>query len=70
MDKSHRGRQFTGNDLHDFRQATAALAYCDYFATDKKLRHVVVNDLKFDKRYEVSVVSEPSEFLTLIEQIL
>jgi len=42
----------------------------DMSATDKKLRHLVVNDLKFDERYEVAVVSEPSEFLTLIEQIL
>lgn len=68
--RRNRGRQFTGNDLHDFGHATAALAYCDYFATDKRLRHLVVKDLKFDERYDVSVVSEPSEFLALIEQIL
>lgn len=68
--RRNRGRQFSGNDLHDFGHATAALAYCDYFATDKKLRHLVVNDLKFDERYNVTVVSEPSEFLGLIEQIL
>jgi hypothetical protein len=68
--RRNRGRQFTGNDLHDFGHATAALAYCHYFATDKKLRHLVVNDLKFDERYNVAVVSEPSEFLRLIEQIL
>lgn len=67
--RRNRGRRFTGNDLHDFGHATAALAYCDYFATDKKLRHLVVNDLKFDERYGVIVVSEPSEFLRLIEQI-
>ena len=67
--RRNRGRQFTGNDLHDFGHATAALAYCDYFATDKKLRHLIVKDLKFDEQYEVIVVSEPSEFLGLIEQI-
>lgn len=67
--RRNRGRQLTGNDLHDFGHAAAALAYCDYFATDRRLRHLVVNDLKFDERYEVIVVSEPSEFLGLIEQI-
>lgn len=67
--RRNRGRQFAGNDLHDFGHATAALAYCDYFATDKSLRHLVVNELKLDQRYEVVVVSEPSEFLGLIEQI-
>jgi hypothetical protein len=67
--RRNRGRQFKGNDLHDFGHATAALAYCDYFATEKPLRHLVMNDLKFDEEYEVKVVSEPSEFLGLIEQI-
>ena len=67
--RRNRGRQFTGNDLHDFGHATAALAYCDYFATEKPLLHLVVNELKFDERYDVIVAAEPSEFLGLIEQL-
>lgn|ERR1051325_1241417 len=55
--RRNRGRQFTGNDLHDFGHATAALAYCDYFATDRSLCHLVVNDLKFDQRYQTAVVA-------------
>ncbi len=67
--RRNRGRQFTGNDLHDFGHASAALAYCHYFATDKRLHHLVSNDLKFDQRYDVTVVSEPSQFLGLIETL-
>ena len=67
--RRNRGRQFTGNDLHDFGHATAALAYCDYFATERSLHHLVVNELKFDRRYETSVVAEPRDLLGLLEQI-
>jgi len=67
--RRNRGRQFTGNDLHDFGHATAALGYCDYFATDKSLRHLVINDLKFDERYEAVVTAEPAELLTWLDQI-
>lgn len=67
--RRNRGRQFKGNDLHDFGHAAAALAYCDYFATDKSLRHLVVNDLKFDRHYQTAVVAEPGELLRLLEQL-
>lgn len=67
--RRNRGRQFTGNDLHDFGHATAALAYCDYFATDRSLCHLIVNDLKFDQRYETAVVAEPKDLLGLLDQI-
>lgn len=67
--RRNRGRQLTGNDLHDFGHAAAAVAYCDYFATEKSLHHLIVNELKFDQRYEVVVVSKTSDFLQLLEQI-
>ncbi|HJP93521.1 MAG TPA: hypothetical protein VJ875_16295 [Pyrinomonadaceae bacterium] len=67
--RRNRGRQFTGNDLHDFGHATAALAYCDYFATDRSLHHLVVNELKFDQRYETPVVAEPWDLLAMLDQI-
>ena len=67
--RRNRGRQFTGNDLHDFGHATAALAYCDYFATERSLCHLVVNELKFDRRYETAVVAGPRDFLGLLQQI-
>lgn len=67
--RRNRGRQLTGNDLHDFGHAAAAVAYCDYFATERSLHHLVANELKFDQHYEVVVVSKTSEFLRLLEQI-
>jgi hypothetical protein len=67
--RRNRGRQFTGNDLHDFGHTTAALAYCDYFATDRSLCHLVVNDLKFDQRYQTAVVAAPQDLLGLLDQI-
>ena len=62
-------KKLTGNDLHDFGHATAALAYCDYFATEKFLWHLIVNELRFDQRYDTTVVAEASEFLALLERI-
>jgi hypothetical protein len=67
--RRNRGRQFTGNDLHDFGHATAALGYCDYFATDRSLCHLIANELKFDQRYETAVVAAPRDLLELLEQI-
>lgn len=67
--RRNRGKQFTGNDLHDFGHATAALGYCDYFATDRSLCHLVVNELKFDQRYQTAVVAAPRDLLGLLEQI-
>jgi hypothetical protein len=63
----NRGRQFTGNDLHDFGHATAARGYCHYFATDRSLCHLVVN--KFDQRCETVVVAAPRDLLGLLDQI-
>ena len=65
----NRGRQYKGNDLHDFGHASAALFYCDYFATDSGLRHLVNDDLKYDQKYAVTVVDNASALLQEIRQI-
>ncbi len=62
-------RQFTGNDLHDFGHASAALPYFDYFATDKGLKHLITNELKYDQKYDVVVMSEPGDFLSRMKEI-
>jgi hypothetical protein len=62
-------RQFTGNDLHDFGHASAALPYFDYFATDKGLKHLITNELKYDQKYDVVVMSEPRDFLSRMKEI-
>lgn len=65
----NRERQYKGNDLHDFGHASAALFYCDYFATDKGLHHLITNELSFDQKYRVTVVDDSGELLRLIRQL-
>lgn len=56
-------RQYKGNDLHDFGHASAALFYCDYFATDKGLCHLINNELRYDQKYDVVVVADAGSLL-------
>jgi hypothetical protein len=65
----NRGRQYKGNDLHDFGHACAALSYYDYFATDGGLRHLITNELRFDKKYGVTVFADAHEFLRELKTI-
>lgn len=45
-------QKYQDNDLHDFRHAAAALGYCDCFFTEKRLCHLVTQDLlKYDKLF-------------------
>lgn len=45
-------QKYQDNDLHDFRHAAAALGYCDYFFTEKRLCHLATQDLlKYDKLF-------------------
>ncbi|MDD2734937.1 MAG: hypothetical protein PHF56_13430 [Desulfuromonadaceae bacterium] len=46
-------QKFQANDLHDFRHAVAALPYCDFFFTEKRLSHLITqNMLKYDDLYD------------------
>jgi hypothetical protein len=65
----NRGRQYKGNDLHDFGHASAAMFYCDYFATDAGLRHLVNDELRYDQKYAVTVVDNASALLQAIRQL-
>jgi hypothetical protein len=57
-----RKRKYKANDQFDFRHAEAALPYCDYFLTERSLRHLV-NDgnLKFPTEFNCQVCSDPEE---------
>lgn len=45
-------QKYQDNDLHDFRHAAAALGYCDYFFTEKRLCHLATQDLlKYDRLF-------------------
>jgi hypothetical protein len=48
-------RKFQSGDFHDFSHATVALAYCDAFATERALRHLLDAQLQFSRRYATVV---------------
>ncbi|CAH9067344.1 hypothetical protein PSECIP111854_04082 [Pseudoalteromonas sp. CIP111854] len=63
-------RQFQANDYYDFRHAQAAVPYCDYFFTEKNLRHLLkMNSLSYDKEYSCEIVSKQSEALKILTDI-
>lgn len=50
-------QKYQDNDLYDFRHAAAALGYCDYFFTEKRLCHLVTQDLlKYDKLFKCKTI--------------
>jgi predicted nucleic acid-binding protein len=49
-----RERKAKGSDLNDVLIAATVLPYCDVFATDGHMKHLIVA-LKLDKRYNVAV---------------
>jgi hypothetical protein len=65
-------RKLTPNDLFDFRHASAALAYCDLFFTEKPLRTMIEQKhIALDRRFECVVRSTPADALaSLIEREL
>jgi hypothetical protein len=64
-----RGRDYKGNDLHDFGHASAALFYYDYFATDRGVHHLITNQLGYDKKYGATVVSDAQDFVRELRMI-
>jgi len=67
MDKK---RRFVANDYYDFRHAQAAVPYCDYFFTEKNLRHLLeMNSLSYDREYNCEIASKQNEVLRILEKI-
>ena len=57
-----RWRKLTGNDLHDFHHAEAAVAYCDIFLTEQPLRTLLQQKhLHITNDFACRVISCPSE---------
>lgn len=60
-------RKLAPNDLFDFRHASAALAYCDLFFTEKPLRTMIEQKhIALDRRFKCVVRSTPAEALALL----
>jgi len=63
-------RKFSPNDYYDFRHAQAAIPYCDFFFTEKNLRHLLkTNTLAYDKEYNCEVVSKPKDVFQALKYI-
>lgn len=55
-------RKLTGNDLHDFHHAEAAVGYCDVFLTEKPLRTMLLqNHLGLSNDFPCKIISSISE---------
>jgi predicted nucleic acid-binding protein len=60
-------RKLEPNDLFDFRHASAALAYCDLFFTEKPLRTMIEQKhIALDRRFKCMVRSTPADALALL----
>jgi hypothetical protein len=52
-------RKFEANDLPDFRHAVAAIPYCDFFLTERSLRHLVSDgNLRLETLYPCKTFSD------------
>ena len=64
-------QKFQDNDFHDFQHATTALPYCDYFFTEKRLTHMITqNLLKLDKDYSCKVMSKVGDAKVALSNLL
>lgn len=62
-------RKYREGDYHDFAHATIALPYCDCFATERSLGHLVDAELGFSRRYDTKVVNTSEELMTWIASL-
>lgn len=64
-------QKFQDNDFYDFRHATTALPYCDYFFTEKRLMHLLTQkSLSFDKLYECEIQSNVNKVITTLKGLV
>ena len=59
------GRRYKPNDFADFSHASAAVAYCDCFLTERSLA-TLLKQARLDSLYECTVVSSPEELLAMV----
>ena len=53
-------RKFKANDMPDFRHAVAAVPYCDYFLTERSLRHLISDrNLRLEALFPCKAFSDP-----------
>lgn len=63
-------QKFQQNDMHDFRHASAALPYCDYFFCEKRLSHLLTQKmLSYDKLYGCKVERDVAAAAELLNRL-
>jgi hypothetical protein len=63
-------QKFQDHDFHDFRHATTALPYCDYFFTEKRLAHFLTQkQLDFEKLYKCEIQSKVASAIQSLEKL-
>lgn len=63
-------QRFQDNDFYDFRHATTALPYCDYFFTEKRLMHLLTQkSLSLDKLYECEIQSSVNKVIKILKRL-
>jgi hypothetical protein len=67
------GREPERGDFYDVPIVSAVLPYCDIITTDRFMKGILVNRLRFDDKYNVTVFSASQsdrlEFQELIQEI-
>ena len=63
-------RKFKANDLPDFRNAVAAIPYCDFFLTERSLRHLVSDkNLRLETLFRCKTFADASSAIKAIKVI-
>ena len=63
-------RKFKANDLPDFRHAVAAIPYCDFFLTERSLRHLVSDrNLRLETLFPCKTFADASSAIKALETI-
>ena len=67
---NHKSRRFERGDSYDHMHATAALAYCDCFFTERKLGTLLTEGpLRLDKPYRCRVAWEADDVLKVLQLV-
>jgi hypothetical protein len=67
----NRKQKFKPHDWMDFMHAAAGLPYCDYFLSENSLAKLVSSaQLRFDRRYQTQVISDPAEAVEALAALL
>ena len=67
----NKGRKFKANDLFDFSHASAALAYCDAFFTERSLHTMVTQQhVALDRLYRCYVASSEDDPIRFLSKVL